>query len=239
MRATLLDLFPGGFEEIEREEGVELAAYTDTRGEARVRRLFADVRSEPVEGGWEERWKEFHQPVRIGPLWVGPPWAEPPAEGTAVVVDPGLAFGTGAHPSTRLMLELLLELPRGSLLDLGCGSGVLSIAAAKLGYAPVTALDVEEPAVAATLANARANSVEVEARQVNALTDPLPAADVAVANIALAPVEALAPRLRCPLFVSGGYLVRDEPRIRAFARRERRELEGWAADVWERRVRAR
>jgi ribosomal protein L11 methyltransferase len=236
VRAALLDLFPGGLEEVERDDAVELAAYTDGDGEARMRRLFRDVTSEAVVGGWEERWKEFHRPVRIGPLWVGPPWIDPPASALPVVIDPGLAFGTGAHPSTRLVLGLLLDLPRGSLLDVGCGSGVVSVAAAKLGYAPVTAVDVEAASVAATTENAAANVVDVAARVADARVAELPAADVAVANIALGPVEAIAPRLHCELLVSAGYLVVDEPRVEPFVRRERRELEGWAADVWERRV---
>ncbi len=75
-----------------------------------------------------------------------------------LVVDPGQAFGTGAHATTRLCLELLLDVePRGSLADLGCGSGVLALAAARLGFAPVVALDHEAAAVEATLENARAN----------------------------------------------------------------------------------
>ena len=102
------------------------------------------------------------------------------------MVDPGQAFGTGAHPTTRLSLELLLALePRGSLADLGCGSGVLAIAAARLGFAPVTALDSEPAAVEATLENARANGVELDARRA-----PRPArgaaaarADVVAANL--------------------------------------------------------
>ena len=83
-----------------------------------------------------------------------------------IVIDPGQAFGTGAHPTTRLCLELLLELrPRGgSLADLGCGSGVLAIAAAKLGFAPVTAFDTERAAVEATQENARENGVTLDAR---------------------------------------------------------------------------
>ena len=80
-----------------------------------------------------------------------------------LVVDPGQAFGTGSHPTTRLSLELLLELePRGSLADLGCGSGVLAIAAAKLGFGPVTAIDHEPAALEATRDNAAANGVVLD-----------------------------------------------------------------------------
>src|SRR5437016_3537985 len=80
----------------------------------------------PVENGWEDRWRDFHRPIRIGPLWVGPPWEEAPPGAVAVWIDPGRAFGTGAHPTTRLCLELLLDVRRGSLLDVGCGSGVIA-----------------------------------------------------------------------------------------------------------------
>ena len=132
-RARLLDLHPEGFEEADGE----LAVYTDGDGEKALEALFGAVSSTPVEPGWEERWREFHRPVRIGELWVGPPWEEPPGDVVAVVIDPGRAFGTGSHPTTRLCLELLLELDRGRLLDVGCGSGVLSVAAAKLGFGPV------------------------------------------------------------------------------------------------------
>jgi ribosomal protein L11 methyltransferase len=202
----------------------------------RLRRLFLDVSSEPVAAGWEERWKEFHKPVVVGGLWVGPPWAEQAPGVRAVVIDPGMAFGTGAHPTTRICLEVLQELPRGALLDVGCGSGVLAIAAALVGYSPVTAIDIEDRAVDATRENAAVNGVELEARQADALTDRLPSANVTLANIALPVVEALAPRLDCDVLVTGGYLVVGAPRIDAFRHRERRELDGWAADLWERRV---
>ena len=98
-----------------------------------------------VEAGWEDRWREFHRPVRVGPLWIGPPWETAPGDALAVVIDPGRAFGTGAHPTTRLCLELLLDLPRTSLLDVGCGSGVLSIAAARLGFGPSSASTSRRP----------------------------------------------------------------------------------------------
>jgi ribosomal protein L11 methyltransferase len=118
-----------------------------------------------VPDDWSERWKRFHRPVEVsgrrGRMRIRPPW-EPPAlaDGVDVVIDPGQAFGTGAHDSTRLCLELLLELePAGALADWGCGSGVLAIAAARLGWAPVLACDHDPAAVEATRANALANGV--------------------------------------------------------------------------------
>lgn len=233
-RARMLDLFPEGFEESGRPGFVELSAYTDADGEERLRRAFATVDSVPVDADWAERWREFHRPVEVGPFWVGPPWEEPPAGALAIVIDPGRAFGTGAHPTTRLCLELLTALTPGSLLDVGCGSGVLAIAAAKLGWAPVVALDTDPDAVAATRANLERNGVSLEARQADALATTLPAVDVVVANLSLAQVEALAPRLFTSHVIASGYPETDAPLLPGFDRRERRTLVGWAADVFER-----
>jgi len=188
------------------------------------------VTAEEVEPGWEDRWRRFHRPVRIGPLWVGPPWEDAPADALSVVIDPGRAFGTGAHATTRLCLELLLQTPSATLLDVGCGSGVLAIAAARLGFEPVLALDDDAHAVEATLANAAANGVSVEARRADALHDPLPSAGVVVANIALEPIEALAPRLDAPVLIASGYLERDHPRLGGWRHVERRVAGEWAAD---------
>jgi ribosomal protein L11 methyltransferase len=184
-----------------------------------------------VEPGWEHTWRAFHRPVRIGPLWVGPPWLDPEPDTLAVVIDPGQAFGTGAHATTHLCLELLLDEPRGSLVDLGCGSGVLAIAAAKLGFAPVTALDVDEIAVAIARENAQANGVELEIRHADVLEDELPDADIAVANIELATVEALAPRVRSGILVTSGYPGREWPSLPGWEHGRRAERDGWAADL--------
>ncbi len=227
----MLELFPEGFEEIDDGGSVELAAYTGDAGEERLWQAFGGTRSVEVEEDWEERWKRFHRPVRVGPLWIGPPWESAPPGVVPVVIDPGRAFGTGGHPTTRLCLELLLAVRRASLLDIGCGSGVLAIAAAKLGFAPVVAVDVDPLAVEATTRNATANAVEVDARVVDALEQPLPDARIALANIALAPVCALAGRVSASVLVTSGYLVSEQPALEGFRRVDRRDAEGWAADL--------
>ncbi len=225
----MLELFPLGFEEIEGDGELELVAYTDAAGEELLWKMFGGVRGDDVVEDWEDRWRAFHRPVRVGRVWVGPPWEEPDADAIAVVIDPGRAFGTGAHPTTRLCLELLEELSRGSLLDIGCGSGVLSIAAVKLGFGPVLGLDVEEAAVEATRANAAANGVAVDARLIDADAGALPSADAAVANISLAEVERL--QLHAEHVVTSGYLASDRPRLRGYRPVARREADGWAADL--------
>ena len=194
---------------------------------------FSGARSNEVELGWEDRWRAFHRPVRIGPLWVGPPWEDPPADAVPVVIDPGRAFGTGSHPTTRVCLEQLIQLadePR-SLLDVGCGSGVLAIAGRALGFEPVLALDTDPAAVEATQANAARNGLEIDVSLADATATVLPETDVTVANISLDSVLALGPGLRSPLAITAGYLVAERPELPGYAVRERRELEGWAADL--------
>jgi ribosomal protein L11 methyltransferase len=233
-RAQMLELFPQGFEEVESADGVELVAYTDAGGEERLWHAFGGARGQDVAADWRDRWKAFHRPVQIGSLWVGPPWDEPPDGLEPVVIDPGRAFGTGAHPTTQLCIELLLELEPGSVIDFGCGSGVLSIVAVKLGFAPVIALDTEETAIEATLANAAVNHVEVDARRVDVLTDELPAADIALANITRAAVETLAPRLKSRRLLTSGYLPTEPTSLPGFAHVRRITRDGWAADHYER-----
>jgi ribosomal protein L11 methyltransferase len=212
-----------------------LALYTDAAGLSNVRAAFPEAGAEPVEEGWEDRWKAFHRPVVAGGLWVGPPWVDPPDDVLAVVVDPGRAFGTGAHPTTRACIELLAGLERGSLLDAGCGSGVVAVAAARLGFAPVRAVDVDAVAVEVAAQTACLNGVDVEIAQADVLVEELPGADVVVANIELAIVERLLARVEARVAVTSGYLVSERPEAERWSRVDRLELEGWAADVFARR----
>ena len=221
----LLHLFPEGVEELDGA----FAVYADEPPIG-----FDVLETDDVREGWEDSWREFHHGVAVGRFWVGPPWEGPPTGLEPIVVDPGRAFGTGAHATTRLSLELLQSIDPGSLLDIGCGSGVLSIGAAKLGFVPVTGVDLDEAAVEATNANARANSVEVTTYVADALADELPNTDVAVANVALDVVERLAPRLGTKLFVASGYLDKDEPRLDGWEKVDRRAADGWAADLFRR-----
>ncbi len=209
--AELTVLAPNGVEE-ERGPGyVEYAIYGGegelpelgeidaSLGEGRV-----EVTATEIPDDWADRWRDFHKPLLVADrLWLRPSW-EPPREGAVdLVVDPGRAFGTGAHPTTRLCLEYLLELERvgeavGPLTDLGCGSGVLAIAAAKLGWSPVHGYDHEPGAIEATAANAKANGVEVHLERMN-LRERLPAlAPTTVANMTAPILRAVAAQLPEP-----------------------------------------
>jgi ribosomal protein L11 methyltransferase len=209
--AELTVLAPNGVEE-ERGPGyVEYAIYGGegelpelgeidaSLGEGRV-----EVSASEVPDDWADRWRDFHKPLLVGErIWLRPSW-EHPREGTVdLVVDPGRAFGTGAHPTTRLCLEYLLELEQGGeahgpLIDLGCGSGVLSIAAAKLGWDPVSGYDHEPGAIEATSTNAEANGVEVHLDRMN-LREHLPRlAPVVVANMTAPILRAVAAQLTEP-----------------------------------------
>ncbi|HEX2434750.1 MAG TPA: 50S ribosomal protein L11 methyltransferase [Gaiellaceae bacterium] len=199
-----------------------------------MREEFDDVEVEPVEPGWEERWREFHRPVWVGPLWIGPPWEQTPEEGIAVVIDPGRAFGTGSHPTTRLCLGFLTDLDPSSLLDVGCGSGVLSISAAKLGFGPVVAIDLDPAAVEAARRNASVNHVGIDVRHGDALEENLPDTELVLANMNLATVEALASRIGARRLVTAGYFHSRMPDLSGYVHRERRIDGGWAADLFER-----
>jgi ribosomal protein L11 methyltransferase len=242
--AELVELAPEGFEQVDGDGFVEFALYGSPgelpelpRGRAELGGVPIEVTGTEVGEDWADRWREFHRPIRIGQIQVRAPWHHPRTDGIDIVIDPGRAFGTGAHPTTRLCLELLLELPAGgALADLGCGSGVLAIAAAKLGFAPVTAFDNELAAIEATKENARVNGVRLErVERYDLRTGPAPVAEVTVANLVrplLLEVAPLMPEQPETLIVSGLLEGEEDEVAAAFAsssERRRLRLQEWSA----------
>jgi ribosomal protein L11 methyltransferase len=244
--AELLELAPNGVEETEDGDVVEFAVYgapgelpalPDLRAAAGP--AFVDVRTDEIPDDWYDGWREFHRPAVIGDrLRVRPPWEAPAGELIDLVIDPGRAFGTGSHSTTRMCLELMLELDgRGSLADLGCGSGVLAIAGAKLGFKPVTALDSDRAAVAATRANARDNAVVLQSvERFDLRREPPPAARTIVANLTRPLLLTVAARLPEPpqALIAAGMLEAEVAEVAAAfgpALVERRRLSdrGWTA----------
>jgi len=194
--AALLELVPAGVEEVDHGDTIEYAVY-GAPGElpelpalrAAAGAALVGVTTTEVADDWASRWRTFHEAVTIGGrLHVRAPWHDPPVAGAGlldIAIDPAQAFGTGAHHTTRLCLEALLELePAGPLVDLGCGSGVLAIAACKLGWRPVAGYDHERESIAATRDNAAVNGVTLEAHDFDLLRDgPAPSAPTVVANL--------------------------------------------------------
>jgi ribosomal protein L11 methyltransferase len=251
--AELLELAPGGVEEADLDGDVVEYAVYGAPGElpdlpdlrAAAGGALVEVVTTEVADDWADRWRAFHRPIEIGDrLYVRPPWE--PAHETLLdlVIDPGQAFGTGAHHTTRLCLELLTELdeptPPAPVMDLGCGSGVLAIAAAKLGWGPVAGVDHELESVRATGENALANGVEVAASRFDLIRGgPAPTAPLMLANL-------LRPLLLCVAragfsgepprtLIASGLLAHEADEIAAaFARHgleetDRRHSAEWAA----------
>jgi ribosomal protein L11 methyltransferase len=159
---------------------------------------------------WERVWLTDWKSLRFGRrLWVVPHAAAAPKDADAVVVrlDPGLAFGTGTHPTTALCLQILESLPVAgrSVIDYGCGSGILGIAALKLGAAHVTAVDLDPQALLATRDNALRNGVSAQV-EVCGVESPLTPAYCVLANILAGPLIELAPKLTAAC-EPGGYLL--------------------------------
>jgi ribosomal protein L11 methyltransferase len=248
--AELLELAPSGVEEVDVSPEVieyavygapgELPAVPDLR--AAVGDAYVDVSTQEIADDWAERWRSFHHPLVIGDrLTVRPPWEPPGATTLDVVVDPGQAFGTGSHATTRLCLELMLDLdpdaPPGSFVDVGCGSGVLAIVAAKLGFAPVMALDYDRAATAATRENAARNGVDLDVRDFDMRHEQAPACDFGAANVLGGPLVTWAASQRelPPVLILSGLLATEADRVaaayaqRGHAERERRVSGEWAA----------
>ena len=193
---------------------------------------------------WAETWKDHFPPLHVaGRLWIVPPWLPRP-EGPAVVLEPGMAFGTGAHATTALCLELLAELvparPGASVLDVGCGSGILGIAARALGAGPVVMVDIDPDAARIARDNAAANDCA------DLLVSDTPIGDVdgsfhvVVANILSTTLIDLASPIAARRAVGGSVLlsgilvsqadeVRDAYEAQGLAERERRVSGEWAA----------
>lgn len=221
---VLVERCPDGFEETDEGYAVVLEA------EAPRPALpdWMTIVEEDVPAGWRDAWRSFHGPCAIAGTWVRPPWLDEPAD--AVVLEPGYAFGTGSHPTTRGAGELLAREPRGSVLDLGCGSGLLSILAACWGHGPVTAWDLDPHAVEAARANLERNGLgeQVRVARADVLTERLPVCDLAVANIERRVVEALLARDGLPPRVIASGLRADDPLdLGPWRVEEERVEDGW------------
>jgi len=251
--AGLLDLVGAGLEEVDLADGtVEYAVYSADAAPLDQRELRAalgdailDLATTSIADDWAERWRDFHRPSTVGDrLWVRAPWEASAAPGLIdIAIEPGQAFGTGSHATTRLCLELLLGIeaanrPSGSLLDIGCGSGVLAIAAAKLGWSPILAIDHDPESVAATQANAAANGVALDARLLDICRDPLPSAPTITANLLAPLLIDLAARMTQPprhMILSGlapdqaGSVATAFARAHRLTERDRRAEGDWVA----------
>jgi len=194
--ANLLELAPNGLEQERGPGWVEFAIYGPPGEVPDLGELQAaaggglvDVTTTSVPDDWADRWADFHRPIEVGGrIGVRPSWWDPQDGLIDVVVDPGRAFGTGGHPTTRLSLEFLIELERagearGPLADWGTGSGVLGIAGAKLGWSPVIGCDREQASLETAAANAAANGVEMTIERVDVREGPPPVRPTVIANL--------------------------------------------------------
>ncbi len=220
-------------------------AHFEARDEAvqAAQELHAEPPVEVPAQDWSTAWRAHHRTMRVGPRsWVYPPWEKPP-QGVAVAIDPGMAFGTGSHPTTALCLErcdeLLAEMPGADVLDLGTGSGVIALLAAKLGAGRVVGTENDPVALEAARAGAELNEVAsvewVLAEDPGAVRGQF---GIVIANILLNTLEELAPRIAATvapggrLVLSGLLASQGDAAARAYAAQglreiARKEREGW------------
>jgi ribosomal protein L11 methyltransferase len=239
--AELMAFAPGGLEEVDAGELVEYVLYGAPGELPEIGDVTAAVGDALVEVSTSEvpevDWHSFHVPIDVGPVRVRPPWHEPRAGALDVVIEPGQGFGTGAHATTRLSLELLVALePDGPIADWGCGSGILAIAAAKLGWGPVLACDIEPESVEEAQRAARENGVELEVTRgdVRAGGPPAPTVLANLVRPLLLQVAAGMTEVPERMIISGLELPEVDEVLLAFTRRNlierhRREGGGWAA----------
>jgi ribosomal protein L11 methyltransferase len=199
----------------QRSRMVALFAHETAAHEARVllaaQDFFVDCECLGVHALEDQDWVRLTQsqfaPVEVTPdFWIVPTWHEPPAQARHIIrLDPGLAFGTGTHPTTRMCLRWIAQhgVQGQRVLDYGCGSGILAIGAAKYGAVAIDAVDIDEAAVAATLLNAQANDVSLQAGLPEQATGQY---QTVLANILASPLKVLAPLL-CARVAAGGALV--------------------------------
>jgi ribosomal protein L11 methyltransferase len=219
--AELVQLAPGGVEEEAGQGWVEYAIY-GAEGElpdlgqvkAAAGESLVEITSERIPDDWADRWRDFHEPTVLadGRVVIRPAWRESPEpDALDVLIDPGQAFGTGAHPTTRMCVDMLVWLSdrgqaSGPLVDLGTGSAVLAIVAVKLGFSPVLGVDHEEAALKAAGENACLNDAEISFERINLRADPAPSAPTIVANLTAPVLRDVAARLTEPphtLILSG------------------------------------
>jgi len=198
---------------------------------------------------WERAWMEDFKPQRFGHrLWICPSWCEPPdPEAVNLILDPGLAFGTGTHPTTSLCLNWLdqADLHDKTVIDYGCGSGILALAAIKLGATHVQAIDIDPQALQATKNNAERNAIKDEYLTIGLpaiLTTPV---NTVIANILLAPLMRLANDFHTLLgdkgtLVVSGILTEQAPELIAiyrllFDHLEQHNADGWSLLVFEKK----
>jgi ribosomal protein L11 methyltransferase len=233
--ARLEPVLADGFEEVSLDDAVELTLYGEalpSEDELRAMggEMIVGVTREVVERDWQRAWHEYLGRVVVGGIAVRPPWVEGSPDD--IVIEPGTTFGAASHPTTRLCLEILQDRAPTALADWGTGAGTLAIAAARLGFHPVTAIELDPAAVDIARGNCAANGVSVEV-QVGDVTKDAPIASTVIANLTLPLLNSLAV-VPPQTLIASGFLEGQQVFLPGLVERDRRELDGWAAVVLER-----